>query len=133
MFDNFFNRVSFLFALHVLICVFVGLNCFYLIENGKINKINRQLKDYSLSLEQSIVSLKSQNTLESLDLYKDKIIKKSSYKKIDEEVFDITEFDQNFSKISSTNQTQTQNYQKWLDCLTGNKTLSISNNSSFCR
>jgi hypothetical protein len=113
----------------------VLFNCFYALENFKIQKTNTKLRVYAETLQQHVTSLKGQNTYESLDLYKDKIIKKSNYRQNGEEVLDFSGFDQaqliNQDKVIS----DTDVWQKWFNCVRGQSELTkrIAETNNFCK
>jgi hypothetical protein len=121
--------------IHALIIVGVIGNGYYMLENYKLSKNNQKIESYNLILEEEKKSLLNQNSYEFLETYKDKIIKKSGFKKNDEQIFDISKID-----IAETNKDDNislnlSNWQKWYNCLwsRNTKTDLQEKNNPFCR
>lgn len=134
MIEKFLDKWIVQIIIHCLIVVFVFLNGFYLVETYKISKKNIILTDYKTTINQSINNLKNQNSYELLDLYKDKIIKRSSYKKTDEQVYDISNLENNFDQNSTQDQSKPfSNFNNWYKCLVKSNKFSTTNPESFCK
>ncbi len=133
MYQKLWLKSNFQFTLHAFIVLLVLFNCFYALENFKIQKTSLKLKVYAENLQQHVTSLKNQNTYESLDLYKDKIIKKSNYRQNGEEVMDFTAFDQGQLVNQDKFDSSVDIWQKWINCLTTQSDTKKVDTTSFCR
>jgi predicted GNAT superfamily acetyltransferase len=110
------------------------MNGFYLLESWKIAKNNNRLLESNIQLAQNIVDQKNQNSFEALDQYKEKILKRSGYRKSGEQIFDISQID-NLTQEESDDLSEKNknNPQKWFTCLFGKNKLIVDNTNTTCR
>lgn len=136
MLDKLFRQLSFQILIHLLIVVGILSNGYYILENYKITRNNQKIEEQNSLLEQDKKNLLSQNSYEFLDTYKDKIIKRSGFKKSDEQIFDVSKIDvgetEKNDKITGSS---IPNQIKWYNCLfvKNTKLIDEEKNSLFCR